>query len=109
MKAIMSPPTGTNQRDDEDVMPRVEVIAKDLQEALRLGVKESPLLTFAVAGALGYMLAPPSGCARSRPSLIGSAWKDGSTPRGRLDNRRQEHWENELAGHHESAIASGNR
>ena len=56
MKAIMSPPTETNPRNDEDVMPRVEVIAKELQEALRLGVKESPLLTFAVAGALGYML-----------------------------------------------------
>jgi len=56
MKAIMSPPTETNPRNDEDVMPRVEVIAKELQEALRLGVKESPLLTFAVAGALGYVL-----------------------------------------------------
>ena len=37
-------------------MPRVEVLADELQEALRLGVKESPLLTFAVAGALGYVL-----------------------------------------------------
>ena len=37
-------------------MPRVEVLADELQEALLLGVKESPLLTFAVAGALGYVL-----------------------------------------------------
>ena len=43
-------------RSGEDAMPRVEVLADELQEALRLGVKESPLLTFAVAGALGYML-----------------------------------------------------
>jgi len=43
-------------RSGEDAMPRVEVIAKELQEALLLGVKESPLLTFAVAGALGYVL-----------------------------------------------------
>ena len=43
-------------RSGEDAMPRVEVIAKELQEALLLGVKESPLLTFAVAGGLGYML-----------------------------------------------------
>lgn len=42
-------------RSGEDAMPRVEVFA-DLQEALRLGVKESPLLTFAIAGALGYVL-----------------------------------------------------
>ena len=43
-------------RSGEDAMPRVEVLADELQEALRLGVKESPLLTFAVAGGLGYML-----------------------------------------------------
>ena len=43
-------------RSGEDAMPRVEVLADELQEALLLGVKESPLLTFAVAGALGYML-----------------------------------------------------
>jgi hypothetical protein len=43
-------------RSGEDAMPRVEVLADELQEALRLGVKESPLLTFAVAGALGYVL-----------------------------------------------------
>jgi hypothetical protein len=43
-------------RSGEDAMPRVEVLADELQEALLLGVKESPLLTFAVAGALGYVL-----------------------------------------------------
>jgi len=43
-------------RSGEDAMPRVEVLADELQEALRLGVKEIPLLTFAVAGALGYVL-----------------------------------------------------
>jgi len=43
-------------RSGEDAMPRVEVLADELQEALRVGVKESPLLTFAVAGALGYVL-----------------------------------------------------
>ena len=43
-------------RSGEDAMPRVEALADELQEALRLGVKESPLLTFAVAGALGYVL-----------------------------------------------------
>ena len=43
-------------RSGEDAIPRVEVLADELQEALRVGVKESPLLTFAVAGALGYML-----------------------------------------------------
>jgi len=43
-------------RSGEDAMPRVEVLADELQEALRLGVKESPLLTFAVAGAFGYVL-----------------------------------------------------
>ena len=43
-------------RSGEDAMPRVEVLADELQGALRLSVKKSPLLTFAVAGALGYML-----------------------------------------------------
>ena len=43
-------------RSGEDAVPRVEVLADELQEALLLGVKESPLLTFAVAGALGYVL-----------------------------------------------------
>ena len=43
-------------RSGEDAMPRVEVLADELQEALLLGVKESPLLTFAVAGGLGYAL-----------------------------------------------------
>jgi hypothetical protein len=52
----MSGPTGTDPRSGEDAMPRAEVVASELQEMLRLGVKESPLLTFAGAGALGYVL-----------------------------------------------------
>jgi hypothetical protein len=56
VKTTMSTPTGTDRRSGEDAMPRAEVIANELQEMLRLGVKESPLLTFALAGALGYVL-----------------------------------------------------
>ena len=52
----MGGPTGTNPGNGEDANPHAEMIAGELQEMLQLGVKESPLLTFAVAGALGYVL-----------------------------------------------------
>jgi hypothetical protein len=46
----------SGSRNGEHAVPSTEVIAKDLDKALQLRVKESPLLTFAVAGALGYVL-----------------------------------------------------
>jgi hypothetical protein len=56
VKTTTSGPTGTDPRSGEDAMPRAEVVASELQEMLRLGVKESPLLTLAAAGAVGYVL-----------------------------------------------------
>ena len=37
-------------------MPTAEEVAKDLDTALRLRLEQSPLLTFALAGGLGYIL-----------------------------------------------------
>jgi hypothetical protein len=56
VEVIMSGPSGTDPRSGEEAMPRAEAIGRELPEMLRLGVKESPLLTFAIAGALGYVL-----------------------------------------------------
>jgi hypothetical protein len=53
----MSGSGGANSRSGEHAMPSADgAIAEDLDEALRLRVKESPLLTFAVAGGVGYEL-----------------------------------------------------
>jgi hypothetical protein len=40
----------------EDTTPSVGYFASDLDEALRVRLKESPLVTFAVAGGVGYVL-----------------------------------------------------
>jgi hypothetical protein len=43
-------------RNGQDIVPPFEAFTKELQRKLGLSVKESPLLTFAVAGAVGYVL-----------------------------------------------------
>jgi hypothetical protein len=37
-------------------MPTAEEVTRDLDAALRLRLEQSPLLTFAIAGGLGYIL-----------------------------------------------------
>lgn len=45
----------TGSRNDEPT-PTVEDVVRDLDTALRLRLEQSPLLTFAVAGGIGYIL-----------------------------------------------------
>jgi hypothetical protein len=42
--------------EEADLDPNVGDLTSELQEVIRVSVKESPLLTFAAAGALGYVL-----------------------------------------------------
>jgi hypothetical protein len=46
---------GSGSRSDEAISS-AEGVAKDLETALRLRLEQSPLLTFALAGGVGYIL-----------------------------------------------------